>query len=240
MLEPLAGIALGLAGSIHCAGMCGPIAISLPRSGAAPRREVVHRMTYQVGRVITYTSLGAIIGIGGSALALAGYSRSLSLTAGFLMIGALAVQLVWRKELISGAPVERIIAPVKATLRSLLSKHGAMTHLGIGLLNGLLPCGLVTAALIGSLGTGSMSGGALFMLGFGLGTLPVMSAIAIGGSRISCGIRERFRFAAPAIGLMVASLMLLRGMGLGIPMISPAPTLAAHASSTECLCGAKQ
>ncbi|SRR5579883_637345 len=233
MVEPLAGLAIGLAGSIHCAGMCGPIAISLPRTGHQALREAAHRMTYQFGRVITYTTLGAIVGVGGNAIALSGYSRTLSIASGSAMLAALILQLVWRRELISGKQVEKVIAPLKQTLRSLLTKHGALTHLGIGLLNGLLPCGLVTAALLGSLGAGSIGGAALFMLGFGMGTLPVMSAIAIGGAKLSCRVREKLRYAAPAISLVVAMLLLVRGMALGIPHVSPAKPTVTHPSCCQ-------
>jgi len=239
MLELLAGLALGLGGSLHCAGMCGPIAIALP-AGSAPNgsqpgwlRHAGPKMVYQLGRVVTYTSLGAIVGLGGNAISLTGYSRSLSIASGIAMIIALAAQLLWNRELISGKIIGKAIAPIKRGLSTLLSSHGTMTHFGIGLLNGLLPCGLVTAALLGSLGSGKALTGAIFMFGFGFGTVPLMSAIAIGGSRISCQIKQRLRYAAPAIGLVLATLFLLRGMALGIPHISPAEAKP-DCPTTEC------
>ncbi len=179
-------------------------------------------MAYQFGRVVTYTSLGAIVGLGGSWIALTGYSRTLSIVSGIAMIAALAVQLLWKRELITGRHIRRIIEPVKRGLSILLSSHGTLTHFGIGLLNGLLPCGLVAAALLGSLGTGSAAIGSLFMLGFGLGTVPLMSIVAIGSSHLSCKVRQRLRFAAPTISIVIATLFILRGLALGIPHISPA------------------
>ena len=231
MIELAAGLALGIAGSLHCAGMCGPIALALPRTGKRAWREAAERMTYQFGRVTTYTTLGAIVGIGGNAIALSGYGQTLSIVAGIVMLIALALQLLWGRELIQGHAVNRIIAPLKRSISQLLKQHGAAAHFGIGLLNGLLPCGLVTAALLGALGTGSVSSSAIFMLGFGLGTLPVMSAISIGGAKLSCHVRQRLHYAAPAIGVVVATLFLLRGMALGIPHISPAKATAAHPAS---------
>ncbi len=227
MIEFLAGLALGLGGSLHCAGMCGPIAISLPSARGANRvadltwQETSQKLLYQFGRVTTYTTLGAMLGFGGSWIAIAGYGRTLSIVSGLAMIAALLLQLVWNRQLISGKVAERWVAPVKRSLSSLLVQHGALTHYGIGILNGLLPCGLVSAALLGSLGTGSLFTGTIFMFGFGLGTVPLMSAIALGGSRISCQVRKRLRYAAPAISLVIASLFLLRGLALGIPHLSP-------------------
>jgi sulfite exporter TauE/SafE len=180
-------------------------------------------MIYQFGRVVTYTCLGAMVGVGGSAIVLAGYSRQLSIASGLAMIVTLVIQLVWRRDLISGVIVERWIAPVKRGLSQLLLSHGTVTHFAIGLLNGLLPCGLVTAALLGSVGSGSVVSGTVFMLGFGLGTVPLMSAVAIGGARLSCRLRTRLRYAAPAISLVIATLFLLRGLTFAIPHVSPKP-----------------
>jgi len=232
MLELLGGFALGLAGSLHCAGMCGPIAIALPNNRSSWPRHITEKMTYQFGRVITYTTLGAIVGLGGSAISLFGYGQLLSILSGAMMIAVLLLQLLWRRELIAGRQIERIVAPLKHRLSKLLAKHGTLAHLGIGLLNGLLPCGLVTAALVGAVGFGSLSSSAVFMFGFGLGTMPVMSAIAIGSGRLSCITKQRLRFASPAIGFIVAVLFLLRGMALGIPHVSPVVKPPANANAS--------
>ncbi len=239
MIELLAGLVLGLGGSLHCVGMCGPIAIALPSTAPAKTGRIGwpqagQKMAYQFGRVTTYTLLGAIVGLGGSWIALTGYSRTLSIVSGIAMIAALAIQLLWKRELITGRRIGRVIKPIKHGLSVLLKHHGTLTHYGIGLLNGLLPCGLVTAALLGSLGTGSVTAGAIFMLGFGLGTVPLMSAIAIGGSRLSCRMRQRLRYAAPAISMVIATLFILRGMALGIPHISPSKISAGATACPVC------
>jgi sulfite exporter TauE/SafE len=208
--------------------MCGPIAISLPRSARPPLRESAERMMYHAGRVITYSTLGAVIGLGGNAISLAGYGRTLSIAAGVMMAVSAVTQLVWHRAVLPGTLVHRALAPVRAALQKLLTRHGALAHLGIGLLNGLLPCGLVTAALLGSLGTGSILKGALFMSCFGLGTVPLMAAVSLGGARLTCSMRHRLRYAAPVMALVVAMLFLFRGAALGIPYISPAAPTAAH------------
>ncbi|MFI5201934.1 MAG: sulfite exporter TauE/SafE family protein [Candidatus Kapaibacterium sp.] len=244
-----AGFALGLAGSLHCAGMCGPIAISLPggvRRGRivgdawhAPRGIIAHRMLYQLGRVLTYSTLGAIVGLGGSAIRVAGFSRGLSISAGVLMLVMGAGQLVIRRGLKptttnANTIYQRFTSQVQRWIQSSMAKHGAFTHLGIGLANGLLPCGLVTTALIASLAIHSVSGSILFMASFGFGTLPLMSAIAIFGLAIPCGWRTRLRLTAPIVGLALALLIIVRGLGLGIPYVSPA---AQTASGPITCCG---
>lgn len=230
-MEWIAGLALGLAGSLHCVGMCGPIAIALPHSAKPAAGVVVERLAYQFGRVLTYAMLGIVVGLGGSAFATAGYGRTLSLISGALMIVVALVQLAWHKSLLPSGPVERLIAPLHRKLASLLRSHGVMAHLGIGLLNGLLPCGLVTAALVGAVGTGSVLQGSLFMAAFGLGTVPLMSAVSIFGTSLSCRLRQKLRVATPAMAIIIGTLFLLRGMALGIPYVSPAASTEQRAAS---------
>ncbi len=221
MIAILTGFLLGLGGSLHCVGMCGPIAIALPNSGLpdsgkrSPWRNIAQdKMAYQFGRVITYTLLGALIGVAGSYISLAGYSKVLSIVCAVVMIAFVSAQVLWKRELISGRAIERTIGVIKRALASLLGKHGTLTHFGIGLLNGLLPCGLVTAALIGALGMAGVLSGSMFMFAFGLGTVPLMSMVALGGSQVSCRIKNRLRYAGPLIGLTVALLLLIRGMAM--------------------------
>ncbi len=226
-----AGFALGLAGSVHCAGMCGPIAIALPRetsTGAVSRsisiRQALLRMLYQCGRVTTYTLLGIVIGVGGSIVHLAGFSREISISVGVLMLALAASQLILRRSPTPSATngmIQSIIGRVQRWMHALFARSGIFAHLGIGLANGLLPCGLVTTALLASLATHSISGSALFMASFGFGTVPLMSAIAIFGLAIPCTWRSRIRMASPVLTAILALLIITRGLGLGIPYLSP-------------------
>lgn len=234
----VAAFLLGLAGSLHCAGMCGPIAIALPSGSAAAgaedgahhagaRQAILPKALYQFGRVFTYTVLGLIVGASGNVLAFAGLGRTLSMVSGIGIALVITLQLFWHREISFLAGFKRLIAPIQNKLGRLLNHRSKRAHFAVGLLNGLLPCGLVTTALMASLGEGSIIQSGTFMAAFGLGTVPLMSAIAIGGIALPCSIRQRLRHAAPVAALVLAALLFVRGLSLGIPMVSPAHTSTA-------------
>ena len=143
----LAGIAFGFVGSVHCVGMCGPLAMSLPGAGRARWRFLGERLLYNLGRVVTYTLLGAAFGALGLLVALAGYQQWLSLTIGVVMVLSVLVPWVQRRvgqlEQWPARFMRRVLAPIK----TLYQRGGAVAMLGVGLLNGFLPCGFVYAAL---------------------------------------------------------------------------------------------
>ncbi|MBU3742845.1 MAG: sulfite exporter TauE/SafE family protein [Candidatus Kapabacteria bacterium] len=230
-MDVAAALALGLAGSLHCAGMCGPIAASLPATSASHMRYLAGRAAYNVGRVMTYAALGSIVGLGGSAISLAGYGRVLSIVSGVMMIGLAVAQLVFHRSVPVPAMVLRLTMPLRQKLGHLLQRHGILALFGIGLLNGMLPCGLVTAALAGAAGAGSVLSAATFMAVFGLGTTPMMAALAVGIPLATDRWRSRLRVAAPVIALVMGTIITIRGMGLGIPMLSPAVPKVATTSA---------
>jgi hypothetical protein len=218
-MDLAAAIVLGLAGSLHCAGMCGPIAVALPRAQGVSRSGLITgRLLYNIGRAMTYAVLGLVVGLGGSAFALAGYGRTLSVVSGVLMVVFAVVQL-------SGSnPLSRFAVRfpgVERGLRAMMQDNRFIAMLGIGALNGLLPCGMVTAALIGAVGTGSAINGAMFMAVFGLGTIPMMFALSLGGLAIGPRVRHALRFVAPVITAIFGVLFIVRGMALDVPLVSP-------------------
>lgn len=91
----------------------------------------------------------------------------------------------------------------------------------MGLLNGLLPCGLVYVACAGATATGHPWSGARYMLVFGAGTVPLMLAISLSGRLVPSALRLKLRQAVPICILLVAALLILRGLSLGIPYLSP-------------------
>lgn len=231
MIEPLTGFLLGLAGSLHCAGMCGPIAMSLPSAGGRGVRRFAEKSVYQFGRVATYAILGFVVGLGTSVFDLAGYGRVASLTAGALMIITAVLQLVWHRSLVPSGPVHRLTAPLRRWLGELLTQRSMFALVGIGALNGLLPCGLVTSALLGSAATTEPLAAMVFMTFFGIGTMPMMLSIALGGAFLTDRMRTKMRVAMPVLALAVGTIVLLRGMALDIPYISPPeakPTTNVH------------
>lgn len=188
------------------------------------------RTAYNVGRVVTYAGLGALIGLGGNVVSLAGYGRALSVTSGIAMVVLALAQLVWHWNLPIPGVMLRLTNPARAQLGRLLQHHSTGALFGIGMLNGLLPCGMVTAALVGAAGTGSIGSSALFMAAFGLGTAPVMTAVAVATPLMTGRWKASFRVAAPVVALIMGTLIVVRGMGLGIPLLSPKPVTSTAAS----------
>ncbi len=208
---------LGLAGSLHCAGMCGPLALALPHNGRGWGGFLWGRGLYQVGRITTYTALGLVFGVVGRSLAMAGVQRWLSIAAGCLILAGLAAT---RSRWTEG-PMPGLVAWVKGRFSRLLQRRTQSTLLWLGLLNGLLPCGLVYVAGAGAAATGGIGSGAAYMALFGLGTVPLMLGISLSGRAIPFGWRLRLQRLIPVSVGVVGVLLILRGMDLGIPYVSP-------------------
>ena len=216
-MEYWTALTLGFVGSLHCAGMCGPLAIAVPVIGEGRRARVVSRLLYNSGRVITYVLLGLVAGALGRSFVLAGFQRWVSVVAGVAIIAGLLVSLKWSADGLIGVGVVRLKRWFGRALQR--RTHGA--NFTLGLLNGLLPCGLVYVAATAAIGTGHVANGALYMLAFGLGTLPMM--LGLGLSFVSFNWRGRWRHLVPASVAVVGVLLILRGSGLGIPLLSPPP-----------------
>ena len=110
---------------------------------------------------------------------------------------------------------------LRSAIGQLFFKKNNSSLFSIGLLNGLLPCGLVYMAAAGAVATGNIISSIFFMAFFGLGTLPVMWSVAFFGNFISINIRQSIRKAYPYMMMLMACLLILRGLGLGIPYVSP-------------------
>jgi sulfite exporter TauE/SafE len=208
---------LGLVGSLHCAGMCGPLALALPVAGNTRGAFLLGRLGYNIGRVITYAGLGVVFGLVGQTAALAGFQRWLSLLAGILILIGLLASV--RLGLV--APVTRVVAALKSTLGSLLRRRSLGALLFLGLLNGLLPCGLVYVACAGAAATGGVLLAIKAMLAFGLGTVPLMLGMSLAGRAIPASMRLRLQKAIPLAVGFVGVLLILRSLSLGIPYVSP-------------------
>lgn len=215
---------LGLVGSLHCAGMCGPLALALPSGGTTRVSFVTGRLLYNAGRIATYTALGLLFGLVGRSLALAGMQRWLSVFAGVAILAGLFLSTRFA----TGAPVAKLVVLLKSVFAGLLRRRSLVSLFALGLINGLLPCGLVYVAAAGAAATGDLATGALHMAAFGAGTLPVMLGIGLVGRRLQVAVQ--FRKWIPFSVALVAALLLLRGMGLGIPYLSPdLASVGAHA-----------
>jgi sulfite exporter TauE/SafE len=211
---------MGMLGSFHCVGMCGPLALSLPLRSKSLWGKFAGSFIYNAGRVTTYSFWGLAFGAAGQTAAFFGYQRWLSITAGIVIFFAVVWPGIFKK-LPRHNFITTFFTMLRNKLAALFSKKGNTSLYTIGLLNGLLPCGLVYMAATASVATGSIKLAVLFMIFFGLGTLPVMWSISFWGNYIGAGLRMHIRKAYPYVMMLVACLLIIRGLGLGIPYISP-------------------
>jgi len=212
-----AAFLLGLAGSLHCAAMCGPLILALQtarRQTAARAPGFLQPAAYHTGRVAVYSLLGALSGLAGAALAWAGFQRWLSIAAGALVLAA--TLLPWRPPFVLQA-----IGLIKSRFGSLLRRPGIASDIFLGALNGLLPCGLVYAACAAAASSGTALNGALTMLVFGLGTMPVLLILALGGSILTLARHIKIQRLVVLGGALAGILLIVRGLSLGIPYLSP-------------------
>lgn len=213
---------LGIAGSAHCIGMCGPIALAVPSPGRGSAARLVSTLLLNSGRVATYALLGAAFGVFGAGLELAGLQQVVSITAGaVLLLSVLLPGLVERW--IPASRMAVLIGRVRAALARNLKRTAPEALFLTGALNGLLPCGLVYAAAIGAATMGSMGQGAFFMALFGAGTVPALLALRMSGGMIGARSRQWLRKASPVLVSAMAVLLILRGLELDVPLLSPPP-----------------
>jgi hypothetical protein len=214
----IAAISLGFLGSLHCIGMCGPIALALPVHHKAPYEKLFSILFYNWGRIVTYSLFGVLFGSIGQSFRFFGYQQIFSILIGVLI---LILLLLSRFFPLAGSGTYQLFNSVKNKMAWLFHKHGMHSFFSIGLLNGLLPCGMVYVAIAGAAATGSVYKGALFMAVFGAGTLPLMMALNYFGHIANNRIRNLLRQAVPfTVGIM-AILLILRGANIGISYISP-------------------
>lgn len=212
---------LGLFGSLHCLGMCGPIALALPLDRSSQWKAGSGALVYNLGRTLTYALMGLVFGQIGQALSLIGLQRWVSILAGTVLLLGVILHYVLQRPGLSLPGLQRIVGRVKSGLAQRLGRTSYRSLLSIGLLNGLLPCGLVYFTLIGAIGMGAALQGAAYMALFGLGTVPLMLATNLLGHRIGQRWRSRLTQAIPYVLALFGVLFILRGMALGIPFISP-------------------
>jgi sulfite exporter TauE/SafE len=212
---------MGAAGSLHCIGMCGPLALALPASRGGFGNRLAGLLLYNGGRALTYAAYGAVFGALGARIGWFGWQQRFSVGLGLVLLLFLMLP-AWFPAGFHRQPFPRAMARLRVHLgRHLLDPRPA-ARLVTGLLNGLLPCGLVYMALAGAALAGSAGHGAAFMAAFGLGTLPAMAVLMLTGGFLRPALRKQLSGAYPALMALMACLLILRGLDLGIPYLSPA------------------
>jgi hypothetical protein len=205
----------GLVGSFHCVGMCGPIVL------AVPGKSVFSKLLYNLGRTLTYALMGLVIGIIGEGFSLAGYQQILSIIVGAAMLLIVIFTKYKHFDLPLSGAISKLWIFSKKRLTPLFKSDSVMAPFLIGLVNGLLPCGLVYAAIFAAVAMGGMLESSLYMVLFGLGTAPLLIALSIFGNFLTPALRNKFNKAVPYLLAVVAILIILRGLNLGIPYVSP-------------------
>lgn len=219
---------IGIVGSFHCVGMCGPLALSLPLSNNSIAAKFTGALMYNAGRIVTYSFFGLVFGLIGQTAALFNFQQWLSISIGVLILLFIIAPKKYKIQYSASSYATGFFTKLRAQLGKLFTQKNHSSLFVIGLLNGLLPCGLVYMAIAGAVGAGDIGKSVLFMASFGLGTLPIMWSVAFFGNYVGIGIRQKIRRVYPYMMALMACLLILRGMGLGIPYVSPKMGMEKH------------
>lgn len=214
-------LTIGLIGSFHCVGMCGPIAVALPLKSQNWITRVAGVLIYNSGRIITYGFMGLIFGLLGQGIQLAGFQRWASILLGIIMIISVLFPYFFKQKIRISSIFSGYAYRLTSNLRKLFVTRSYKSLVAIGLLNGLLPCGLVYVAIAGAINTNNVTTGSLFMVLFGLGTIPLLMVVSLVGNVIGLSVRNKMRKVVPYFVILLGLLFILRGMSLGIPYVSP-------------------
>jgi sulfite exporter TauE/SafE len=203
-----AAIASGLIGSLHCAGMCGPISLAIPM-GNGLQRQISGIILYNTGRALTYGTLGYLAGSFGHLIGVGTFGKWLSFLAGTGFI--LYVLIAYIPGMRFGSPGRNIAGKfIRKPLQRLFKMRGVLVPAGVGMLNGLLPCGLVYAALTASFALATPGEGGIYMILFGLGTMPGMLALYWLGNRFRAEFSTWSSRLLPAFLIVLGVLFILR------------------------------
>ena len=231
-----AAIILGLLGSFHCVGMCGPIAFMLPLDRVNRWKRTLQLVSYHFGRILTYSLLGLLFGIAGNTFHFFGIQQQLSIAIGIIMILTIITPTHITSKYSLTRPIYKLVSKVKSALGAELKKKDPETFFIIGFLNGLLPCGLVYMAVFGAIALGEPLQSSLYMALFGLGTVPLMTTAIYLGNFLTGNVKQRILKAVPYVVVAIGILFILRGLGLNIPYLSPSNMVTVEQVSSQYDC----
>ena len=211
---------LGLFGSLHCIGMCGPLAWTVAGHNRGHWfNGLFQSLQYNGGRVLTYAIMGALLGLVGEVVMFSDLQKVLSILAGSFLIILFIFSLDIEKILLKSRLYNKWFSGISSILSSLLQKGAVKYPFLLGMVNGVLPCGLVYLALTGSLVSGGISEASFFMTAFGLGTFPVMVGIMILGQQSSTirTIKKYLPRIFQAAQLALGVFLIYRGIMVDLP-----------------------
>lgn len=215
----IAAFMMGFVGSVHCVGMCGPLAISMPFRLFFSLKKWVAILLYNLGRVIAYSLIGIFVGLFGRGVNWFGLTQILSLTLGALIVISVIFPTLLKTV---GIRLPKWFNKNQVNaLQFLIKKKSLGWMFLVGVLNGFLPCGLIYMALAAALSASSIFGSVTFMFFFGVGTIPAMITVILVGQHMPLTWRMSFKKLVPFVSFIVGTLLILRGLNLDIPFISP-------------------
>lgn len=229
----ISAIIFGLLGSFHCLGMCGPIAFMLPIDRKNKTKGFFQILSYHIGRLFTYSTIGLLFGLLGKGFYFFGFQQQISIVIGLSMIIVILFPKFFSKFKVS-KKINILVFKVKNALGKELKNKRNDTFFTIGFLNGFLPCGLVYMAVFGAIAATNAISGAFYMFLFGLGTVPLMTMVVFLGNFTKITFRNKIQKAIPIVVVFIGVLFVLRGLGLGIPYISPEPVLDLVSNNQSC------
>lgn len=230
----LSAFLLGILGSFHCVGMCGPIAFMLPVDRSNSFMKISQITIYHIGRLLAYGIIGFVFGLVGKSLYIFGFQQQLSIIIGIVMIAIAITPARFFKRYSVFNFIYRIISQVKTAIGSAFKKRTLDTFLTIGFLNGFLPCGFVYMAVLASLAFENAIDSIAYMLLFGIGTIPLMTTTVFIGQFLKISGRNYIQKAIPIFIVLIGVFFIIRGLGLGIPYLSPEPSQNVIKNSIYC------
>ncbi|GEO12174.1 sulfite exporter TauE/SafE family protein [Segetibacter aerophilus] len=226
----ISALALGGISSFHCVGMCGVFAFSIPTHNMSEAKKVLAILLYNFGRITTYSILGLLFGLLGRQISLAGFQQWFSIIAG-VMILTIVIQSFLKKPVFHLPGYQKMSLLISKLISKFLGKPSLSSIYFLGAANGLLPCGLVYMAITGALAAGTVTGATGFMAAFGLGTLPAMFLLSYFRFMIGIAARNFIRRTVPFVVATMGLLLIVRGLNLNIPYLSPAIAISNSAIS---------
>jgi hypothetical protein len=208
-------LAGGLAGSLHCVGMCGGFPLAL--AGSRVNGNLARQLLYNLGRLNTLAAIGALSGAAGMAIVARGpvvmAERALALASGLFMI-AVGLEMLGLLSGVTARGAARVQSALSRALSGVIHSPSPAAPVALGVFNAFLPCQLIYAFAARAASTASIGDGALTMIAFGLGTVPAMLAVGTMRTFFTQRGRARLSRASAVLVLGFGAVTFLRGAGL--------------------------
>lgn len=212
-------LVMGLTGSLHCAAMCGPIILSSPFAKENKWSLTYKFILYHLGRVFVYVWLGLLVFSIGSTFSVFADQKVLSLALGLVLIIFSVAYFTGAKMAWFSKFQNKMVIAVSSFFGTFV--QSSLFPLLAGMMNGLIPCGMIYVALGIVSNAGTAGDAASFMLYFGIGTIPLLLVMSFGGSFLKRRFKFRTQRFVPIVALLMGVLFISRSLQLDIPFLSP-------------------